>query len=174
MCPSLLAIPTESMMLTAPEAPCDAALTLGPCTREDAAMLGARFAAMTPWSRYPIGAAVLERYLAAGEPGAPRFSIRAGGELAGAIGLRLDWLLGPYVQFLGVLPPFQSRGLGSLLLAQLESDAREAGQRNLWVAASDFNARARRFYLRAGFVTVAELEGLIMDGVSEILLRKRL
>ena len=36
--------------------------------------------------------------------GAPRFAVWLGGKLAGAAGLRLNWLRGPYVQFLGVLP----------------------------------------------------------------------
>jgi ribosomal protein S18 acetylase RimI-like enzyme len=42
------------------------------------------------------------------------------------------------------------------------------------VAASDFNSGALRFYERHGFVRVAALEGLVAEGRSEILLRKRL
>ena len=36
--------------------------------------------------------------------------------MLGAVGLRLNWLRGPHVQFLGVLPGFQGDGLGATML----------------------------------------------------------
>ena len=69
-------------------------------------------------------------------------------ELAGAIGVRRNWLRGPYLQFLGILPAFQRRGIGSVALDWFEGEARAAQAQNLWVAASDFNARALAFYER--------------------------
>ena len=56
------------------------------------------------------------------------------------MGLRLNWMRGPYVQFLAVLPPFQCQGLGTALLAWVEAQARAEGERNLWIAASEINA----------------------------------
>jgi ribosomal protein S18 acetylase RimI-like enzyme len=88
--------------------------------------------------------------------------------------VRRNWLRGPYLQFLGVLPAFQHRGIGSLALTWFENEARTGRAQNLWVAASDFNARALSFYERRGFNRVATLEDLIVKGGSEILLRKRL
>ncbi len=52
--------------------------------------------------------------------------------------------------------------------------ARAAGDRNLWVCASDFNAAGIMFYERHGFSRVADLDGLVRDGRTEVLLRKRL
>ncbi len=128
---------------------------------------------MEPWSRYPFSPEALATYFAGGEPHAPRFAVEVGGETAGAIGLRLELLRGPYLQFLGILPAYQRLGLGSLLLQWME---REAGSsaRNLWVCAADFNADAQRFYERHGFTRVALLDDLVQDGRDEVLLRKRL
>jgi GNAT superfamily N-acetyltransferase len=149
-------------------------LVIEPLKAEHAKRLGARFAAIDPWASYPYPASALQAYFAAEEAGAPRFAVRLGGELAGAAGLRLNWLRGPYLQFLGVLPEFQKRGLGASVLDWIESEARRGGERNLWVSASDFNVGAIRFYETHGFVTVAPLPDLVRDGRTELLLRKRL
>lgn len=147
---------------------------LAPLRSEDAEHLGASFAAIDPWMSYPYPAAALAKYFAQQEASAPRLALYADAALAGVLGLRLAWLRGPYVQFLGLLPSFQGRGLGTLALAWIEGEAHRAGERNLWVAASDFNAGARRFYERHGFVSAATLDGLVRDGRTEFLLRKRL
>ncbi len=133
-----------------------------------------------PWQgsprgrRYAYPVSALSAYLGMDEPGAPRFSLRAGDALAGAVGLRLDWLRGPYLQLLGLLPGYQGRGSGAAVLAWIEREARAVSQQNLWVVASDFNSGALRFYERSGFTRVAALEALVAEGRDEILLRKRL
>ena len=150
------------------------ALTLAPFTRDTAAAAAATLAAMSPWADYPYPAAALERYFATQEPGAPRYAVVADGALAGALGLRLNWLRGPYIQTLAVFPDHRGAGTGSSLLAWIEREARSAGERNMWVCASAFNEGALHFYERCGFVRTADLPGLVADPVTEILLRKRL
>jgi diamine N-acetyltransferase len=141
----------------------------------EAEALGPALAAIDPWATYPsYPASALSAYLGKDEPGAPRYSLHTGDALAGAVGLRLDWLRGPYLQLLGLLPGYQGCGFGAAVLAWIEREARVAKQRNLWVVASDFNSGALRFYERCGFTRVAALEALVADGCDEILLRKRL
>jgi diamine N-acetyltransferase len=150
------------------------ALVIEPLPREEADRLGAAFAAIDPWASYPYPATSLAAYFAADEPGAPRFALKCDGEIVGVAGLRLNWLRGPYLQFLGILPAFQRRGLGAGTLAWVEGEARSSGERNLWVAATDSNAGAIRFYQAHGFAAVAPLPDLVREGRTEILLRKRL
>lgn len=152
----------------------ETALLLSLITATEARELGASFAGIDPWARYPYPASALESYFATTEPGAPRYGISSGTTLAGAIGIRFNWFHGPYIQFLGLLPGQQSLGLGARVLNWLETDARGHGARNLWVAASDFNAGAIRFYERHGFSRAAALDGLVRDGKTEVLFRKRL
>lgn len=150
------------------------ARTLAPLDPALADPLGEAFAALSPWRDYPFSAAALAGYFRGIQPDAPRFAIRVGDQVAGIAGLRRSWLRGPYLQFLGLLPAFQGHGLGSAVLAWFERDARAMGERNLWVATSDFNRDAFRFYTRAGYHETARIDGLIRDGKTEILMRKRL
>lgn len=149
-------------------------LTAAPLDAAIAPQLADAFAGMEPWAAYPYPAPALALYFGGSTVEAPRLAIDHDGRLAGVVGLRLDWLRGPYIQFLGLLPEAQGKGLGAVVLAWVEAEARRGGARNLWVAASDFNTGALRFYERAGFHRVADLDGLVRDDRTEVLLRKRL
>ena len=150
------------------------ALVAEPMTDSEAGPLAEAVSALEPWHTYAYPAEKLAAYLAKDEPGAPRFVLRHAGEIAGGIGLRLNWMRGPYIQFLAILPPSQRQGLGSALLAWVEAQARTGGERNLWIAASEINVDARRLYERLGFREAAKLDDLVSAGRSEILYRKRL
>jgi GNAT superfamily N-acetyltransferase len=143
-------------------------------TAKAAQELGTAFAEIDPWARYAYTAPALTAYLGTHEADAPRFEIVVDDEIAGAICVRRNWLRGPYLQFLGILPAFQYRGTGGLALDWFEDQARATQAQNLWVAASDFNVRALAFYARRGFSRVARLEDLVVEDSAEILLRKRL
>jgi diamine N-acetyltransferase len=136
--------------------------------------LGPLFAAMEPWTRYQYRPEAITTYLSGIERGAPRLAIMAGNEIAGAVCIRLNWLRGPYLQFIAVLPPFQKMGLGAAMLDWLAQEAKHNGEKNVWVCASDFNLGAIRFYERHGFVRTAVLDGLINADIAEVLMRKRL
>ena len=152
----------------------DAHVHFAPMTGTGATILGTGLAAIDPWARYAYTPAALTAYLGAHEPDAPRFEILLEREIAGAVGIRRNWLRGPYLQLLGVLPEFQNHGVGERTLVWFETEARSYGAQNLWVAASDFNARALAFYERHDFVRVATLADLVAPDSAEILLRKRL
>ena len=140
----------------------------------EATDLGLAFAAIDPWAKYPYPASSLAAYFMQGDHNTPMLALRLDSCTAGVMGLRLNWLCGPYLQFLGLLPPYQSLGLGSMALNWIDAQTRLLGQRNVFVAASDFNTSARRFYERHGFETVGTLKGLVRDDRDEILLHKKL
>jgi diamine N-acetyltransferase len=140
----------------------------------EAHALGALFAGMDPWRRYLIGAAELAAFFSAIEPGASRFAIRHDGQLAGGVVVRSNWFRGPYIQTFALAPERQGRGIGSAVVAFIEREARAHGDRQVWVAASDFNTRAIAFYERHGFARVAAIDGLLRDDRTEILLRRKL
>jgi ribosomal protein S18 acetylase RimI-like enzyme len=138
-----------------------------------AATLGASFAAMEPWLGYRITPHGLAAFLGVTEPGCARFAIEMDGELAGAVVVREPWLLGPYLQFLGLLPGRQGGGLGKAVLDWMAAEA-PPGARNLWLCVTGSNARARAFYEREGFEHAARLADLVADGTDELLMRRRL
>ena len=143
-------------------------------TPEGARQLGAALSVIDPWAHYHYTPSALETYFNAKEQDAPRFEIRINETLAGAIGIRRTWLRGPYLQFLGILPPHQKKGVGNAALAWFEAEGRDVQARNIWVSTSAFNDGALALYERFGFVRVATLDGLVSEGTDEILLRKRL
>ncbi len=147
-------------------------LTLRPLSPDDAAVLGAMTAHMDPWARYPISCEHMTMFFARSEPGAPRFGIDVAGTLEGGMAIRTEWFAGPYIQTFALSPHCQGRGIGSRVLSFIETEARRVGQRNLWVAASDFNAAAHRFYERHGFERLATVPALLRDDRDEILFRK--
>jgi GNAT superfamily N-acetyltransferase len=149
-------------------------VTLAPIPTSEAHRLGAAFAAIDPWAKYAYTPERLAAFFAGSEPSAPRYALHADGDIAGVVGLRLDWLRGPFLQFLGVLPSAQGKGLGGSVLAWIEREARRGEHRNLWVTASDFNIRALSLYKRHGYEETARLDGLVSDEYAEILFRKRL
>lgn len=136
--------------------------------------LGNAFAAIDPWASYPYPAASLASYFAQGDHSSPRLTVQVDEQTVGVIGLRLNWLRGPYLQFLGFLPLYQNMGLGSMALSWIDAQTRACGQHNVFVAASDFNASALRFYERHGFERIGILKGLVREDRDEVLLHKKL
>jgi GNAT superfamily N-acetyltransferase len=149
-------------------------LRLAPVPREEARRLAEAFASIDPWAKYGYAPERLAAFFSIAELSAPRFAIYDGDEIAGVVGLRLDWLRGPFLQFLGILPPAQGRGFGSSVMDWIEREARRGAHRNLWVTASEFNSRALSLYKHHGYEQVALLDGLVSDEHAEILFRKRL
>lgn len=165
----VIALPADTGVAASP------VIRLHPMDSASAAVLAQRVAAIDPWARLAFTSDHLARYLAAVEPGAPRYLVSlADGTIAGGLVLRLNWLRGAYIQFLVVLPEHAHAGLGTRLLAWIDSEARRRNDQNLWVAASDFNDAAIRLYERNGFARAALFDGLIAADGAEVLLRKRL
>lgn len=89
--------------------------------------LGTAFAVMSPWADYPYRPEALIDCLSRQDAEAPRIAIRLDGQIAGVMGLRLRWLLGPYIQFLGILPGEQGRGFGAPCSAGSKARRAQAG-----------------------------------------------
>jgi diamine N-acetyltransferase len=151
-------------------------LRLSPITPGEAEMLGTALAAIDPWARYGTTATNLSALFRPSVDGGIRLAVRPVGETApiGVVVVRHPWLVGPYLQFLALLPAAQGHGHGAHLLGWYEAEARAGGARNIWICAAAFNTGALRLYLRCGFTQVAVLDSLIQPGIDEILMRKKL
>ena len=152
---------------------CGVRLSLVPITLEVAPALAAAICSIDPWHRMGYAAAAMAGYLAAREPGTCRRAILHDGRVIGAVSVRHPWLRGPYLELLALLPGDQSRGAGAAILDWMTAEV-QGRANSLWVCASSFNGRALAFYERHGFVRVGDLDGLVVPGFAEILLRKRL
>jgi ribosomal protein S18 acetylase RimI-like enzyme len=140
----------------------------------DAIELGGAFAKLEPWRSYDSTAAGMAAFLSAQEDGAQRFGIRCDKRLAGAMCWRPNWLRGPYLQFLALLPEAQKQGIGACVLHWLEAEAAVTGGRHVWIMVADSNSGALRFYERHGYEATAAVPDVVKDGQTELLLRKRI
>lgn len=76
-----------------------------------------------------------------------------------------------YIQTICIDSRCRGRGLGSLLLEFAEQRIRRVSP-NIFMCASSFNEGARRLYQRHGYEVIGELTDYLVNGHSEILLRK--
>lgn len=147
---------------------------LQPMTPAAAAHCGPACAAIDPWRRYGITAEQLTATFAATSGSTFRYQALVGDEPAGVMIIVHPWLIGPYLQFIAVLPAYQSQGVGRTLLDWFENRARASGQRNVWLCVTGFNDRAAAIYRASGWQQAAVLPDLVTTGIDENLLRKRL
>jgi ribosomal protein S18 acetylase RimI-like enzyme len=146
---------------------------LRPLTEEEAARLGTRCAAIDPYRRFGQSAEALTGYLTRPDHSLFRFGVEIDADLIGIVAVRSPWLRGPFLEMLAVLPEAQGKGIGRQAVDWVATEASRIAA-NLWTTVSDFNGSARGFYRRLGFSEMSELPGLIADGTTEILLRRRL
>lgn len=140
-------------------------------TRPECRDLAARLVTLDPWLTLEYKADALAAHLSRPDASLRRFTIRVGGQTAGLLALRHPWLRGIYLELLAIFPAHQGLGLGREIMAFMARQARPHTH-NLWIAVSDFNQPARRFYHLLGFREVARLDHLIQEGRAELLLRK--
>jgi len=76
-----------------------------------------------------------------------------------------------YIQTICIHPDRRGQGLGSRLIQFAERRILEESP-NVFMCVSSFNRDARRLYQRLGYHEVGELSNYIVEGYSEILLRK--
>ena len=95
----------------------------------------------------------------------------AGGSISGFAILQMAGSFKGYIQTICVSPEHRGKGIGSAILTFCEERIfRESP--NVFMCVSSFNTEAAKLYYRLGYVQVGELLNFIVQGYSEILLRK--
>lgn len=92
-------------------------------------------------------------------------------EFAGLVIIQTGGSFKGYIQTLFVTKLYQSKGIGSALLAYAEQRILKLSP-NVFICVSAFNDRARRLYLSKGYKQIAVLHDFIKEGFDELLLRK--
>ncbi|THJ22519.1 MAG: GNAT family N-acetyltransferase [Nitrospira sp. CG24E] len=138
---------------------------------EDRAEVIELLADSDPWKRLGYQASDWDSYFAPLPQGRDSYVVDQGDRVAGIAVLRQKFLLGDYVELLGVANWARGAGLGGLLLTHVEAAVFERAK-NLFVCVSDFNDHARRFYQKQGYQEIGPLPNFLVSGSSEILLRK--
>jgi ribosomal protein S18 acetylase RimI-like enzyme len=138
---------------------------------EDRAAVMALLADSDPWKRLGYQAVDWDGYFTPLPLGRDCYVVDQNGKVAGIAIVRQKFLLGDYLELLGVADWARGKGLGKRLLARVESAA-FSREKNLFACVSDFNDQARHFYEKQGYQEVGPLPNLLIPGSAEILLRK--
>ena len=93
------------------------------------------------------------------------------GRVAGVAIVKQKFLLGDYLELLGVAGWARQRGIGGQLLSHIERLVFER-TKNLFACVSDFNGPARAFYKKHGYQEIGPMPNFLIPGSAEILLRK--
>lgn len=81
--------------------------------------------------------------------------------------------LGGYLRLISVFPGCEGRGLGALLMDEVERRTAESS-RHLFLLVSSHNEGARRFYARRGYREAGALPALVRPDIDEVIMWKRL
>ena len=103
--------------------------------------------------------------------GRESFVAEMNGKITGIAIVRQKFLLGDYLELLGVAGWARYQGTGRQLLAHVEAVV-FARTKNLFACVSDFNTGARDFYRKQGFQEIGPMPNFLIPGSAEILLRK--
>jgi ribosomal protein S18 acetylase RimI-like enzyme len=93
------------------------------------------------------------------------------GQVAGVAILKQNFLLGDYLELLGVAVWARQKGIGGHLLGHIERLVFER-TKNLFACVSDFNEPARAFYKKHGYQEIGPMPNFLIPGSAEMLLRK--
>jgi len=91
--------------------------------------------------------------------------------VAGVAIVREKFLLGDYLELLGIAVAARGKGLGAHMLARIESIV-FARTKNIFACVSDFNKPARAFYKKQGYQEIGPMPNFLIPGSAEMLLRK--
>ncbi|MEO6308389.1 MAG: GNAT family N-acetyltransferase [Nitrospiraceae bacterium] len=142
-----------------------------PMTTEDRAAVIELLAGSDPWKRLGYQAKDWDSYFTPLPEGRDSYVVDQNGRAAGIAVVRQKFLLGDYLELLGVADWAKGRGLGKRLLIHIEA-AVFARAKNLFACVSDFNDQARLFYKRQGYQEIGPMPNFFIPGSAEILLRK--
>lgn len=93
------------------------------------------------------------------------------GNVRGFIIINMQGAFVGYIQTICVAADARSSGIGSRLIAFAEARIFRDSP-NVFLCVSSFNTRARALYERLGYELVGELKNYVIDGASELLMRK--
>lgn len=142
-----------------------------PMTAEDRAAVMDLLANSDPWKRLGYQAKDWDSYFTPIPQGRDSYVVDQNRGVAGIAVVRQKFLLGDYLELLGVAGWARGQGVGRLLLAHIEG-AVFARAKNLFACVSDFNDQARLFYKKQGYQEIGPMPNFLIPGSAEILLRK--
>ncbi|MBH0195752.1 MAG: GNAT family N-acetyltransferase [Nitrospira sp.] len=138
---------------------------------EDCAEIVQLLGQSDPWKTLGYTIADWNRFFCPLPQGRDSYVAELDGRVAGVALVKQKFLLGDYLELLGVAEWARQKGIGSLLLKHVEQLVFDR-TKNLFACVSDFNQSARDFYEKQGYQEIGPMPNFLIPGSAEILLRK--
>jgi ribosomal protein S18 acetylase RimI-like enzyme len=142
-----------------------------PMMAEDRAAVIELLADSDPWKRLGYQTKDWDGYFTPLPQERDSYIVDQNGRIAGIAIVRQKFLLGDYLELLGVADWAKRKGLGGTLLGHIEPLV-FGRTKNLFACVSDFNDQARHFYKKQGYQEIGPMPNFLIPGSAEILLRK--
>jgi ribosomal protein S18 acetylase RimI-like enzyme len=124
-----------------------------------------------PWKTLGYSSADWNRIFCPLPQGRDAYVVEMKGKVAGIAIVREKFLLGDYLELLGIALWARGKGLGGTLLKHIEPIV-FGRTKNLFACVSDFNEQARAFYKKHGYQEIGPMPNFLIPGSAEMLLRK--
>lgn len=94
-------------------------------------------------------------------------------EIIGVMRIDYNGMFGefPILRLISVERTHRSKRIGSLMLEYFEK-AGFSKSTKIFLCVSDFNTRAKLFYLKKGFIEIGKIQNLYKEGITEFILMK--
>lgn len=99
------------------------------------------------------------------------YSLEENGEVIGVVVLQMNGSFRGYLQVLCIDEKYRGKGYGKAAMAYCEKRIFSTSP-NFFLCVSSFNTEAQKFYYNLGFSLVGEIKDFVLEGYSELLLRK--
>lgn len=96
---------------------------------------------------------------------------KSGSDIAGFVIMQTCGTFSGYIQTICVAENYRGKGIGTKLLEFCEQRILSYSP-NIFICVSSFNSGAIKLYKNFGFKLIGELEDLVKEGFTELLLRK--
>ena len=93
------------------------------------------------------------------------------GEVIGFVLIQMIGTFKGYIQSIAIKDEYRGKGFGSRLLEFAEERIFRQSP-NVFMCVSSFNEQAKKLYLQKGYSIIGEIDNFIIEGYSEILMRK--
>src|SRR5579884_2271748 len=136
---------------------------------EEARICAAMMASSEPWMT--IGQTFDESLTKVSDPSQEVYVAADGAQILGFIIVMMRGAFTGYIRTVCIDPSARGRGIGTQLVEFAEKRIFRDTP-NVFLCVSSFNPRARALYERLGYEFVGELKNYLIDGASELLMRK--
>ena len=142
-----------------------------PMTAEDRAAVIELLTDSDPWKQLGYQGKDWDSYFTPLPQGRDSYVVDQGGRVAGIAVVRQKFLLGDYLELLGVADWARGKGLGKRLLAHVEAVCLREGEEPVRLCIG-FQRPGRHFYEKQGYQEIGPMPNLLIPDSAEILLRK--